>query len=135
VPVATIFPASLAFPNQGVGTNSAARTVALANTGAAQLSISSIGATGDFFQVNTCGAVVPPGGRCTLSVTFAPSAMGQRTGAITISSNAANNPQTVPLSGIGGSPAGQTPAGTVAVSVQGTSGSLVQSAAVTLVVR
>jgi hypothetical protein len=135
VPVATIFPASLTFSNQGVGTNSAAKTVALANTGAVALSIASIAATGDFFQANTCGAVVAPGGRCTLSVTFAPSAMGQRTGGITISSNAANNPQTVALSGTGGSPSGPTPAGTFAVSVQGTSGSLVQSAPVTLVVK
>jgi hypothetical protein len=135
VPVAIILPGSLGFPNQGVGTNSAAKNVTLANTGAAALSITSIGATGDFLQSNTCGSLVAPGARCTVSVTFAPSATGQRTGAITISSNAVNNPQTVALSGTGGSPAGPTPAGTVAVSVHGTSGSLVESAPVSLVVR
>jgi len=135
VPVATMFPASLTFPNQGVGTNSAAKTVTLANTGAAALAITSISAAGDFSQTNTCGSLVAPGSRCTMSITFAPSATGQRTGAITISSNAVNNPQTVALSGAGGSPAGATPAGTFAVSVHGTSGSLVQSAPVTLVVR
>ena len=63
VPVATIFPASLAFPNQGVGTNSAAKTVTLANTGAVALAITSVSAAGDFSQTNTCGILVAPGSR------------------------------------------------------------------------
>jgi hypothetical protein len=52
-----------------------------------------------------------------------------------ISSNAANNPQTIGLTGTGQSSAGPTPAGTYQVSITGVSGSLGQSSSVTLVVQ
>ncbi len=84
-----------------VGATSAAQTLTLNNTGSASLSISSIAASGDFGQTNTCGTFVAVGGNCTISVTFTPTATGARTGAITITDNASNSPQSVGLSGTG----------------------------------
>jgi hypothetical protein len=84
-----------------VGTTSAAQTLTLNNTGTAALIISSIAASGDFGQTNTCGSTVVVGGNCTISVTFTPTATGSRTGAITFIDNAAGSPQTVSLLGTG----------------------------------
>src|SRR4029077_5981435 len=84
-----------------VGTTSAAQTLTLNNTGTASLNITSIVPSGDFGETNTCGTFVPVAGSCTISVTFTPTATGTRSGAITITDNAANSPQTVSLTGTG----------------------------------
>jgi len=82
-----------------------AQTVTLTNTGKVTLSISNItvaGANpGDFAQTGTCGASVAAGANCSLSVTFAPTAMGSRTASLSISDNASGSPQTVSLTGTG----------------------------------
>jgi len=41
------------------------------------------------------------GGNCIITVTFTPTKTGTRTGAVTITDNAANSPQSVALSGTG----------------------------------
>lgn len=96
---------SLKFPTQLVGTTSAAQTVTLTNTGAISLTVSNVTITGtnstDFGETNTCNSGVPPGGSCTIRVTFNPTAKGTRTGALTITDNAAGSPQTVSLTGTG----------------------------------
>ena len=51
----TLLPASLTFATQIVSTTSAPQLVTLTNTGAAVLDITSIVASGDFAQTNTCG--------------------------------------------------------------------------------
>jgi hypothetical protein len=84
-----------------VGTTSAAQTLTLNNTGTALLSITSIVASGDYRQTNTCGSFVAVGATCTISVTFTPTATGTRNGAIAVIDNAAGSPQTVPLLGTG----------------------------------
>jgi hypothetical protein len=84
-----------------VGTTSAAQTLTLNNTGTASLNITNIVPSGDFGETNTCGTFVPVAGSCTISVTFTPTATGTRSGAITITDNAANSPQTVSLTGTG----------------------------------
>ena len=84
-----------------MGTTSAAQVVTLTNTGSASLSISSIAASGDYAQTNTCGNFVGIGANCTISVTFTPTATGSRPGTITITDNAGNSPQTVSLTGTG----------------------------------
>src|SRR5207253_3188850 len=58
-------------------------------------------ASGDFAQTNTCGASLAPGDTCTINVTFAPTAIGARTGALTLADDAADSPQQVTLSGSG----------------------------------
>jgi hypothetical protein len=100
-PAVSLSTASLAFGNHLVNTTSAAKTVTLKNTGTASLSITSIVSSGDYAQTNTCGTSVAAGGSCTMNVTFTPTTTGLRTGAITISDNTANSPQTVTLSGTG----------------------------------
>ena len=92
---------SLRFGLQLVGTESRAQAVTLTNTGPITLDISSITTSNDFLQTNTCGSSLPPGASCTIDVTFDPTAKGNRTGALTITDNAAGSPQTVTLTGTG----------------------------------
>src|SRR5260370_16006660 len=95
-PVASVSPTSLTFASQTTGTTSAAQTVTLSNTGNAALTItSSIAASGDFAEANTCGSSVAAGANCTIGVTFTPTASGTRTGTLSITDNASGSPQTV----------------------------------------
>src|SRR5712692_11166785 len=103
-PVVSLSPTSLTFPNQLVGTTSAVQFVTLANTGNATLNFSSnFTVSGDFSfaGLGTCGPPVAAGASCTISVKFTPTAVGPRTGTVTISDNAAGSPQRISLSGIG----------------------------------
>jgi hypothetical protein len=63
-----------------VGTSSPAQSVKLTNTGTAPITIFSIEIAGvnpgDFSQTNTCGSTLNPGARCTVEVTFTPTAAG-----------------------------------------------------------
>jgi hypothetical protein len=86
-----------------VGTTSAVQNVTLKNSGMATLTVSSISATGDFAQTNTCGSSVAAGASCSISVTFTPIATGTRTGSVSISDNATGSPQTVSVTGTGAS--------------------------------
>jgi hypothetical protein len=86
---------------QKVGTTSVAQTVTLSNTGSAPLAISSIVGSGDFLQTSNCGSGVAAGAACSISVRFHPTGTGTRTGAITITDDAAGSPHKVALSGTG----------------------------------
>lgn len=97
----TLTPTVLNFGNQAVGTTSAVKKVTLSNTGTATLNITSIAVTGPFAQTNTCGTSVKAGKNCAISVTFSPTKTGIVSGAITITDNATNSPQTVSLNGSG----------------------------------
>jgi hypothetical protein len=92
---------SLTFAGQEVSTTGARQAVTLTNTGSEPLIITSLTASGDFAETNTCGSSVAIGVNCTISVTFTPTAGGPRTGAITINDNALGSPQQVTLSGVG----------------------------------
>jgi len=94
-------PDHLDFGNQTV-TTPADLSFDLTNNGA-NLTISSITATGDYFsQTNNCPLELANGATCTVTVTFAPLTRGQKDGLVTIVDNAASgSPQTVPLTGIG----------------------------------
>ena len=104
-PAMSLSPTSVTFSDQVVGTTSAAQTVTLTNVSDVALSISDVALTGtnsgDFAQTNDCGSSVLAGSHCTISVTFAPMAPGTRTGAVSITDNAPDSPQTVALSGTG----------------------------------
>ncbi len=62
-------------------------------------------AAGDFsLTASTCplsGQALPAGQSCTLTVTFAPSAIGSRTGTLTVASPDLSAPLAVPLTGVG----------------------------------
>jgi 6-phosphogluconolactonase (cycloisomerase 2 family) len=98
----SLLPTSLTFSSQAVGTTSRAQVVTLTNTDAAHaLTISSIVASGDFTQTNTCGSSVAAGGSCAIGVTFVPTATGAIDGSISISDNAPGSPQLLGLKGTG----------------------------------
>lgn len=69
------------------------------------LAAGSIVASAEFaLTSNTCGGGLGAGGFCNLGVTFTPAATGNRTGTLTISSNAVGSPASLSLSGAGRSP-------------------------------
>jgi hypothetical protein len=100
-PIASISKVSLTFTNQPVGIASAAQQVVLTNTGSAPLTITSIVATRDFTQSNTCGTSLAVQASCTINVTFTPSSSGSKTGSVTITDNAPGSPQAISLGGNG----------------------------------
>ncbi|MEW2155092.1 discoidin domain-containing protein [Streptomyces sp. NPDC007189] len=99
-PVLSAAPANLSFPGTVVGSSAGAKTVTVTNTGTTTATVSSVAATGDFNQTNNCSTIAV-GASCTVNVTFKPTAPGSRTGTLTVSSNANNNPLTVGLAGSG----------------------------------
>jgi hypothetical protein len=100
-PVVSLSTTSLSFAGQTVSTSSAPQTLLLTNTGTGALTPLTTAVSGDFAQTNNCGSSVAAGAACTISVTFTPTAGGNRTGALTLTDNAGNSPQTVQLSGTG----------------------------------
>jgi Beta-propeller repeat/Abnormal spindle-like microcephaly-assoc'd, ASPM-SPD-2-Hydin len=102
-PVISLSTSALTFSAQVLGTTSAAQSVTVSNTGNASASISSITAGGDFAQANNCGTALAATTSCIVNVTFTPTATGTRSGTLTITDNAAGSPQTVSLTGTGGS--------------------------------
>ncbi len=101
VPAVTLTPTGLTFSNQLVGTSSSPQTITLSSSGTAGLNLSSLQVSGDFAQTNNCPATLAPGANCSVDITFIPSAIGSRSGALTITDNAAGSPQSVALSGTG----------------------------------
>jgi P pilus assembly chaperone PapD len=99
--VAGFVPSTLTFPSTTVGVTSAPQTVTLANQGNVTMNITSIQVSGDYAETNTCSSTLAPSSSCTISVTFAPSAAGNRVGTLAVNDDAAGSPQTVLLSGTG----------------------------------
>ena len=105
-PMASLSSTSLSFTDQFVGTSTAAQMVTLTNNSTSPLTITSIAVSGanvgDYAQTNTCGSsVAASGGKCTISVTFTPTAAGARPASITVTDNATPATQTVTLTGNG----------------------------------
>jgi trimeric autotransporter adhesin len=106
----TLSPSSVAFGNESVGVASAAESVTLTNSGSSALTVSSIAVSGtnpgDFTENSTCGASVAAGGTCTIVLVFTPAASGARAAVLSVADNATGSPQSVALSGTGGSASG-----------------------------
>ena len=100
-PSISMTPGSLQFSAMQVGSTSAPQQVVLRNTGYSALTITSISTQGDFSESNNCGSSVASMSSCTLSITFTPTGVGQRVGAIVVTDNATGSPQSVSLSGTG----------------------------------
>jgi FtsP/CotA-like multicopper oxidase with cupredoxin domain len=109
-PIASVAPTTLSFGNQLLATTSAALTATVSNTGTLPLTVSGSAVSGtnagDFARVDGCtGTPVAAGGSCTISVTFTPSAGGNRAARLTINTSDPANPAlTVLLSGTGVAP-------------------------------
>lgn len=95
----SLSPTSLTFASQSVGTASAAQTVTLANNSSAAISISSVAVSGNFSQSNNCGTSLAADARCTISVTFKPTASGTSTGSLSVTDSARSSAQTISLTG------------------------------------
>ncbi|HLX84070.1 MAG TPA: choice-of-anchor D domain-containing protein [Terriglobales bacterium] len=99
---AKLSPASAAYPKQKVGTTSTAKTFTLTNNQTVALTSIAISTTGDFaVSATTCTTSLPAKGKCTISVTFKPTAIGKRTGQLRVGDSANNSPQTSNLTGTG----------------------------------
>jgi len=107
--IVVLSPTSLNFGNQTVGITSSPQTSSLINTGNVALTITSITVTGanyqDFPETNNCPSSLAPNGICTISVMFKPSGTGSENASVSITDNAPNSPQSLPLSGVGVLPA------------------------------
>jgi hypothetical protein len=114
-PSLSFSPASVAFSDQEAGTTSTAQPVTLTNTsGVATLTINSVSSSGaNYLENDTCsGQVLPPGGACTINVSFAPLANlapVSYAGAITVSDSDSTSPNVVGLSGNGVAPLTTSP--------------------------
>jgi hypothetical protein len=102
---ATFVPASLTFASQAVGFVSASQPVTITNNQDVSLNISGFQITGDFVQTNTCPTALIPGGSCTINISFLPSAVGARSGSLTITSDAGGVIAPLTLNGTGAVPA------------------------------
>lgn len=98
-PAVELSSTSVAFPPQAIGDTGALRNIVLTNTGGGPLTIASITATGDFTQTNDLDGPLAPGDTVTIVSSFAPTATGARTGAITVVSDAPTSPDVVTLGG------------------------------------
>ncbi|HZP64080.1 MAG TPA: alkaline phosphatase family protein [Terriglobales bacterium] len=102
-------PASLTFANQMVGTTSPPQKVTFKNVGTTALNVTSVAVLGsysqpilyDYTQTNTCVGSIPPGGSCTLNVSFTPTVKGTISDTLTIYHSDADSPLSVKLTGTG----------------------------------
>jgi beta-propeller repeat-containing protein/ASPM-SPD-2-Hydin domain-containing protein/centrosomal CEP192-like protein len=96
---------SVIFGGTPVGT-SANQAFTITNVGAVPLTVSSLSFAGlnpgDYSQTNTCTtAGINPGGSCTVTVTFAPTATGSRFAILWITENGGASPLGLRVSGTG----------------------------------
>ena len=108
IPDINVTPNSLAFGNRAVGIPSPTQQVTVQNTSTGNLLVAAVSITGphaaDFLKsADTCSSqTVAPFTQCTLSVAFAPAALGPRTATLVIPSNDPDeNPVNVALTGAG----------------------------------
>lgn len=96
--------AAITFPVTHVGATSAVRRVTFSNKDGATdaLGITSVTVSGDFVLVrSTCGASLPAGGQCALTLAFKPAGKGARKGTLTLKNFNVHSPHTVALAGRG----------------------------------
>jgi len=126
-PVATLSPSSLNFGDVVVGSHDTV-SATLSDTGNATLTITSISITGsnvgDFSQTSTCATSLVTGSSCQITVTFAPTAAGNRTAILSVTDSAPGGMQTATLTGVGEAAAATASPSTVTFPGQyvGTSG-------------
>ena len=97
-------PVSVTYSSTNVGAASTAQNITVSNTGGVMATLETPVLTGDFtLTANTCGATLAAGVGCTVSVAFAPTASGTRTGSFSITDSVGT--QTASLTGVGALPA------------------------------
>jgi P pilus assembly chaperone PapD len=101
----TVTPASLSFGSIATGT-STTQSVTVNNSGNASVTLSQISESGTGFSVSGCTVplTLAAGQSTTFSVTFDPATAGSLSGSVTVTSNAANSPEAIALTGTGTAP-------------------------------
>ena len=100
-PLLALSPARLAFGGLLVGSGKQ-ETIVLSNISTQLLQIGSVTVSGaDFRLDNACPTMLAALSSCILSVQFAPTSPEERSGSVTVVSNAAGSPHVVPLTGTG----------------------------------
>jgi len=96
-------PSNINFGSLTVGFTSGTQSATILNTGTVAADGLSFRLVGDFsLPSNTCGSSLAAGASCTAYITFSPSAVGNRTGSITLSSTTSGAASaTIALSGTG----------------------------------
>jgi hypothetical protein len=107
-PAITLAPTTLTLPSTIVGNTSAPMAITVTNTGTAALAITTVALggpnPGDFTSTGCSATTLAVNATCTISVSFQPQAVGQRTANITVTDNAANSPQTISIVATGTAP-------------------------------
>ena len=121
----TLSPSSYNFGSTAVGTGTAWVTFTLPNSGSSAVSISNVTVSGPFVVSSNCVSSVAANGSCPIYVYFYPTSAGAASGALTVTDNATNSPQTSSLSGTGGSGASctTTPGAPTGLAASGTTSS------------
>lgn len=119
-PAVSFFPLQgnqLTFGGTAPGSTLGPVSVNLTNSGQVPLIINGIAlAGGDFAETNNCVTTLSPSATCAITVTFTPTATGNRTGTIILTDNAPDSPQHLQLSGTGEDFALSTSGAAVAIS-------------------
>lgn len=105
-PGLTLSASALTFGGTQNGTPSSPQQLTLSNTGAVVMQITSVTSDTGAFRVGqgTCPSTpfsLSPGGACQVNVVFAPASAGTSAGTLSIATDQAAQPSTVPLSGTG----------------------------------
>jgi Ca2+-binding RTX toxin-like protein len=104
-PIISVAPTTLTFANTFVNTTSVSQAIIVSNTGFNPLTVSSVTRTGAgaaFFTATASPAcaTLAPGGSCTVTVAFAPTAVGPQSAVVNIASNDPSTPVLgVPVTG------------------------------------
>lgn len=105
-PALTLSATSFTFAAQQVGTQSASQTLTLTSSGTGPVTFGTFALTGDFAETDTCaGQTLAVNATCTIQIVFAPTAIGARSGQLTLYANIAGGQATVALNGTGTAPA------------------------------
>ncbi len=100
-PLLSVSNANITFGLQAVGAVSGSQVVTLTNTGGGSIALGGFQITPEFAETHTCGSALASAASCTVTLTFTPSAVGTRTGTLTIKDDLAVGGHVLPLSGTG----------------------------------
>jgi hypothetical protein len=100
-PAVSLSASMVSFGEQKVNTTSAPHVIIITNSGTARLAIGEIAHSGEFAHTLSGSCTLQPGAPLVISIVFAPTSEGARTGTLTIRDNAPGSPRTIVLSGTG----------------------------------
>src|ERR1700721_2780996 len=104
-----VSPATLTFPNQAVGSTSAAKIVTVANKGTSSQAVAFAPSAG-FGETDNCGGTIASGASCKVSVSFTPTLVEKLSGALNVNDKSNDLRASVTLNGTGIAQTTLTPA-------------------------